>query len=309
MRLLLRPHRPGLSLVGIIQPRLLHDRAAILQDRDLAAGLIVDGGLDEAHGVHVLDFAARAQMAEISGLLEPLVIAGLADADVHVGAQVAVLHVAVAGAQIAQDLAQLDDIGGGLFGAADVGAADDLHQGHPGAVQVDEGHGRVHVVDRLARVLFQVDALDADAAGDAGAHVDDDLSLAHDGLVQLADLIALRQVGIEIVLAIECAAQVDLGLQAQAGAHRLRHAEFVDDRQHARHGRVDEGHVAVGLGAKACRRAGKQLGIRCDLGVNLQPDHQLPIALRALDHFGLRGGEGQVKHGGPLWRQTVWRRF
>ena len=108
-------------------------------------------------------------MAEIAGLLEPFVIAGLADADVDVGAQVAVLHVAVADAQVAQDLAQLDDIGGGFFGAADVGAADDLHQGDAGAVQVHEGHVGVHVVDRLARVLFQVDALDADAAGDAEA--------------------------------------------------------------------------------------------------------------------------------------------
>ena len=33
--------------------------------------------------------------------------------------------------------------------------------------------------------------------------VDDDLALAHDGVLVLADLIALRQVGIEIILAVE----------------------------------------------------------------------------------------------------------
>ena len=88
--------------------------------------------------------------------------------DVHVGAQVAVLHVAVAGAEIAHDLAQLGDIGGRFLGAADVGARDDLHQRDAGAVQVHEGQAWVHVVDRLARVLFQVDAFDAHAAGHAG---------------------------------------------------------------------------------------------------------------------------------------------
>ena len=64
-----------------------------------------------------------------------------------------------------------------------------------------------------------------DAAGDAGGHVDDDLALADDRVVELADLVALRQVGIEVVLAVEAREEVDLRLEAEAGADRLLDAE------------------------------------------------------------------------------------
>ena len=43
MRLFLGPHRPRLVLVGVVKAGFLHDLAAILQNGDLAAGLIVDG--------------------------------------------------------------------------------------------------------------------------------------------------------------------------------------------------------------------------------------------------------------------------
>ena len=46
--------------------------------------------------------------------------------------------------------------------------------------------------------------------------LDDDLALADDRVLVLADLIALRQVGIEVVLPVEVALQVDLRLQAEA---------------------------------------------------------------------------------------------
>ena len=58
------------------------------------------------------------------------------------------------------------------------------------------------VVDRLAGVLLQMQALDADRDGFA-ISVDLDLAFADDRLLVLADLIALRQIGIEVVLAVE----------------------------------------------------------------------------------------------------------
>jgi hypothetical protein len=69
-----------------------------------------------------------------------------------------------------------------------------------------------------------------------------DLALADDRLLVLADLVALRQVGIEIVLAVEHRALVDLRLEAEPGAHRLLDAFLVDHRQHAGHRRVDQRH-------------------------------------------------------------------
>jgi hypothetical protein len=212
-------------------------------------------------------------MAEILGFLVTLIGAGQADRDVDIGAQVAVLHVAVAGAEVAQDLAQLADIGRRLFGAAQVGAADDLHQRHAGAVEVDEGHVGIHVVDRLARVLFQMDALDPHQTGEALAHLDQHFSLADDRVVKLGNLIALRQIGVEIILAVKRRPEVDLGLEAKPREHRLFDAEIVDHRQHARHRGVDEGDVGIGLGPEQGRGTGEQLGVRGHLGVDLHPDH------------------------------------
>ncbi len=237
-------------------------------------------------------------MGEILGFLVALVIARPADRDVHVGAQVAVLHVAVAGAEIAQDLAQLDDVGGSFLGAPDIGTGDDFHQRHAGAVEIDEGHVGVHVVDRLAGVLFEVDALDAHPARHARPHVDDHLALADDRVVELRNLVALRQVGVEVILAVEGGDQIDLGLQTQPGAHRLLDAIVVDHRQHPRHRRVDEGDVGVGLGAEGGRGAREQLGVGRDLGMHLHADHQFPIFLGSGDLRGLRGFECEmVEHG------------
>ena len=73
----------------------------------------------------------------------------------------------------------------------------------PERLRSTKRHGRVLVVQRLAGVLLEMQALDADLHGLAIGHVDDDLALADDRRFVLADLIALRQIGIEIVLAVE----------------------------------------------------------------------------------------------------------
>jgi hypothetical protein len=82
--------------------------------------------------------------------------------NVDVGAERPFVHVAVAGAEIAQDGAQLGDIGLRLVGRAQVGLRHDLHQRHARAVEIDIGHGRMLVVHRLAGVLLQMQPLDAD---------------------------------------------------------------------------------------------------------------------------------------------------
>mmetsp|Transcript_6545 Transcript_6545/g.11293 ORF Transcript_6545/g.11293 Transcript_6545/m.11293 type:complete len:246 (+) Transcript_6545:1091-1828(+) len=236
-------------------------------------------------------------MREILRRLILLVLARRADRDVHVSAQVAVLHVAVAGAEVEHDLTQLHHVGRCLLGRADVRLGDDLHQRDSGAVEVDEGQRRVHVMDRLACVLLQVDALDPDGARKAFAQFHQYFAFADDRVVKLTDLIALRQVRVEVVLPIEGRGEVDLCLQAQARTHRLCHAGLVDDGQHTGHACVHEGHVGVRLGAEFGRGTREQLGVGGDLRMNLHPDHKLPILLGARDHAGFRGVVGQVKHG------------
>ena len=251
---------------GIEKARLLRDPAAFLDELDLAARLVLDRLHHIADRVDVLDLAARAQ-----GL------ARTPHRDVAVAAQRALLHVAVAGAEIAQDRAQFAQIDPGLLGAAQIGLGDDLHQRDAGAVQIDIGQGRMLVVQALAGVLLEMQPGDADLAHRPVGHVQTDPAVADDRLLVLRDLIAGGQVGIEVVLALEDAVQIDLGGEAKPGLDRLLDAMAVDDRQHPRKRGVDRRNLGIGLGAEIGRRPGKQLGLRDHLGMDLEPDHRLPL--------------------------------
>ena len=138
------------------------------------------------------------------------------------------------------------------------------------------------IVQGLARVLLHVQALDADPLGRAVGQVELDRAFADDRLQVLGDLIALGQIGIEVVLALEHRGQVDLGVQGQAGLDRLFDAVAVDHRQHAGHGGVDQRNLAVGRGAEGGGGAGEQLGLAGHLGMHLEPDDHLPITGLAL---------------------------
>ena len=62
VRFLLAAHRPRLFAIGIVEPRLLHDLAAALDELDLPRGLDLDGLLDEPERVQVLELGARAEL-------------------------------------------------------------------------------------------------------------------------------------------------------------------------------------------------------------------------------------------------------
>ena len=63
VRVFLRPQRPGHALVGIEQPRFLGDRAALLDQLDLAPRLMLDHLHHEAHRIDVLGLGAGAELA------------------------------------------------------------------------------------------------------------------------------------------------------------------------------------------------------------------------------------------------------
>jgi len=137
--------------------RLLQHLPARLDQLDLALDLVRDRALHEAERVQVLQLRARAEL-------------GLALAphrDVGVAAELALLHVGVRHLQMAQHLAQAAEVGAGFFGRADLRLGDDLDQRSAGPVQVHVSHsaaGDRIVVDVLRRVLFHVDAGEADRA-------------------------------------------------------------------------------------------------------------------------------------------------
>ena len=141
------------------------------------------------------------------------------------------------------------------------------------------------VVNRFAGVLLQMQPLDADVDRFA-IGVDLNFAFAHDGLLELADLITLRQIGIEIVFAIKNTFEIDLRFESESGANGLRDAFLVDDGQHAGHRGIHQRHVRIGFSTKTGRRTRKQLRVRRDLSVDFEPDDHLPVACGAGDEKG-----------------------
>ena len=143
------------------------------------------------------------------------------------------------------------------------------------------------VVHQFPCVLFDMDALDADdlVFGNPGLLVgfDQQRAFAHKRMIKLADLVALRQVGVEVVLAVKTRPRVDLRLDRHAGAHRLTDALAVGHRQHPRHRGIDEADLRVRLRAERGRRAREQLGRARHLRVDFEADHDLPFTRGTLN--------------------------
>ncbi len=85
------------------------------------------------------------------------------------------------------------------------------------------------------------------------------MALADNRQLHLADLIALGQVRVEVVLAGKHVVLADFGVHCQAELDGHAHGFLVQHRQYARHAQVDEAGLRVGLGAERGRATGKNL--------------------------------------------------
>src|SRR5690606_5672210 len=95
-------------------------------------------------------------------------------------------------------------------------------------------------------------------------------------LVELRDLVALGQVGIEVVLARENAGLVHLATERQRRARGQGDGPLVGHRQRARKPEADRADVRVRRGAEAGGAAAEHLGAGEELDVHLEPDDGLP---------------------------------
>ena len=141
-------------------------------------------------------------------------------------------------------------------------------------------------MDGLSGVLLEMQPLDTDRKNIAVVRLNLDGALADDRVLVLRDLIALREIGIEVILAVETRHQIDGRIQAKAGADRLFDTKPVEHRKHARKRCVDQRDVGVRIGAESGRSTRKQLGAGCDLGMDLEPHHNLPVACRSGNEIG-----------------------
>src|SRR5690606_6116675 len=94
----------------------------------LALLLEPEGALDGPEGVHVLDLDLGTNEAVIQG----------PDRDIGVAPERAILHVAGGCPDVAQNATKSNEIFARLFGRREVRLADDFHQRHTRAVEIDQ---------------------------------------------------------------------------------------------------------------------------------------------------------------------------
>ena len=211
--------------------------------------------------------------------------------DVGVAAEAPLLHVAVADAEPDDERVQRARVLDRLGARAHVGLGDDLEQRRAGPVQVDRRPVALEVerparpdlavaadaVQRLAGVLLEVGAGQVDAMGDV-ADEELDAAALDDRRLVLADLVALRQVGVEVVLAREDRHRRDRRADRQAEADRPLDGAAIGDRQRAGQGEIDRRRLRVRRGAERGRRAAEDLRAGRQLRVGLDADHDLEAA-------------------------------
>ena len=250
---------------------------------DLAFDLVSDGVAHVFDRVDVLDLGLGVEVGR----------ANRADGDVGVTAQVALLHVGLGDAQPAQQLAQANQVLGGLIGATQVRSGDHFHQRYAAAVEVDVA-ASVGVLG-LAGVLFQMQLVDGDTAdvrlaAAGGGHGQVQIAAVGQGLVELRNLVALGQVGVEVIFAVEERQFPHLGAHGGGQQHGLFHGCFVQHRQHPRQARADRADVGVrGIVPGVGLAGAEDLGGCVQLDVSLQPDNGF-----ILNRFAHRFARGTV---------------
>src|SRR5438132_56628 len=104
-------------------------------------------------------------------------------------------------------------------------------------------------------------------------------SVAQDRRFVLTDLIVLRHVRIEVVLAGEDRAFRNFEVQGSREAERELHRLLVEHGQRAGETETRGAYVRVRLRAELVRAATEQLRHRGELAMDLEPDHDFHISL------------------------------
>ena len=128
----------------------------------------------------------------------------------------------------------------------------------------------------LGGVFFEMQARDADALLRAIV-IDLDPAIRCEGKFVLGDLIALGQIGIEIIFAGEARMFVDGTVQGKRGAHGQFDGAFVQNWQRAGETEADRADIRVGRVAEAVGASAENLGVGQKLDVDFQADDRLVL--------------------------------
>ena len=270
-RVFLRAHDAGFALIGVIETRGLNDLAAVLEHFDLTTHFVVDRFLKEAERIEVLDFATRAEGGFAHG----------ANRDVRVASEVPFLKIAVRNAEPDDERVKCLGVTHGFGRGTQFGLGHDLQQRRARAIKVDPRAAVHQAVNGLARVLFEVSARQVDRlhVGIALLRLDRKRkAAAHDDRkLELTDLVALRKVRVEIILAIENGMTGHGRFDRQTEANGAFDGTDVEHREAPGERHIDEARIRVRRLTEAAGRSGEDFGVSRELHVRLKTDHYFPL--------------------------------
>jgi len=136
------------------------------------------------------------------------------------------------------------------------------------------------LMQRLAGVLFKVRPRQVNRLLDgriAFTERNAQLPADHYRQLVLADLVALREVRIEIILAREYRLRSHFALDRESEADRAFDSATVEHRQHAGQGEVHGIGLHVRRGAEGRRTPGEDLRARLQLHMRLDADDDFPL--------------------------------
>lgn len=133
----------------------------------------------------------------------------------------------------------------------------------------------------LAGILFQMSSREIDRLhirfARLGFHTEGHLAALHNRMLKLADLVALGQIGVKIVLTIEDGTFGHLCTDGKTKLGSALYRTAVQNGQSARQRQINVASLRVGLSSEMRAGTGKNLRIRGELNVRLQTDHNFPL--------------------------------
>ena len=175
----------------------------------------------------------------------------------------------------------LAHVGDRFLRRAQIRLRHDLEQRRACPVQIDAGITVESLVDRLTGIFLEVRPRDADTLLVALVVGNEEFAVFDDGQLVLANLVALRQVRVEVVLACENRSWRNRRVDRQAKLAGHAHDLPVEHRQDPRVAEIDEAGLGVRLGTVGRGCAGKDFALRRELGMDLQPDNDFPCRTHA----------------------------
>ena len=219
----------------------------------------------EAERVEVFDFTACTELSLTFWTYR----------NVGIDAERAFRHIAVANIQPSYQTMQCFSVCYGFGCGTHFRLGDNFQQRRTGTVQVNTSSTVQTFMYGFTRIFFHVRTGNIDGFNFI-AYYDFQLAVFNNRQIQLADLIAFRQIRIKIVFTVEHVFLIDFRIQSQTEFDGFFDDFAVHYRQYARQRTLNHAGMGIRLGTECSGCAAEDFGLGVELDVDFQSDYGFP---------------------------------